>query len=108
MTTTPNTYKTIKQGATFYEVIPAEVATTLGIANLVGVEIASSIVTNDAVEHHLTVEIPDPAVPSFILSTQTPGWKIGDANWDIKFTLPGGRIIYSNTVLVQITRRYTT
>lgn len=103
-----NSYKTLKQGSTFYEVIPPTVAQALGITSLVGVEVASSIVTNDAVEHHLDVEIPDPAIPGFILSTQTPGWKIGDANWDIKFTLPGGRIIYSNTVLVQIVRRYTT
>jgi len=107
MTISPNAFKSIKQGATFIEVIPPTVASGLGLTDLVGVVVESSIVTLDAAEHSLAVVIPDPTGLGFTLSSQTEGWKLGDAHWDIKFTLPSGRIIYSNTILIQIIKHYT-
>jgi len=107
MTTSPYSQRVIKQGSTFTEDVPASIAQSLGLTDLVGVTVASSIVTNDAVEHHLVVTIPDTSVLTFNISSATAGWKIGDANWDIKFTLLSGRVIYTDTIPVKIIKHFT-
>jgi hypothetical protein len=107
MTTSPYSPLVIKQGSTFEQTIPATLAQSLGFTNLVGIAVASSIVTGDAVEHHLVVTVPDPAQLAFSLRASTVGWKIGDANWDIKFTRLDGRVTYSPTTPVKITKHFT-
>jgi hypothetical protein len=107
MTTSPYSQLVIKQGSTFEQNIPSTVAQALGFTNLVGVTIASSVVTNDAVEHYLEVSIPDDSQLTFHLQASSSGWKIGDANWDIKFTRADGRVYYSDTVPVKITKHFT-
>lgn len=98
----------MKQGSTFEQVIPPTLAQALGFTDLVGVTIASSVVTNDAVEHHLDVEVADESQLTFTLRGSSAGWKIGDANWDIKFTRNDGRVAYSDTFPVKVTKHYTT
>jgi hypothetical protein len=105
--TSPYSTKVIKQGATFQETIPASLAQGLGLSNLIGVSVASSVVTVDGIEHHLTVAIPDPSALTFNLSSETIRWKLGDANWDIKFTLQSGKVLYSPTVPVRVAKHYT-
>lgn len=99
--------KNIKQGATFEEVIPTSVPIALGMDDLVGVEVQSSVVTCDAVERHLIVDIPDANSPTFTLTGDTSLWKVGDANWDIKFILPSGKVIYTETYPVKVLKHYT-
>ncbi len=108
MTTSPYSTLSIKQGSTFEKSIPATVAQDLGFTDLVGVTVTSSIVTVDSMEHKLTVVIPDATQLTFNVSANTTGWKVGEANWDIKFTRPDGRVAYSPTVPVRIAKRFTT
>ena len=108
MTTSPYSQLVIKQGSTFEQTIPATIALGLGFTDLVDVTIASSVVTNDAVEHHLVVTVPDDSQLTFHVQASSAGWKIGDANWDIKFTRADGRVSYSDTVPVKITKHFTT
>lgn len=107
MTTSPYSTLTIKQGSTFEQTIPASVAQALGFTDLVGVTVASSIVTIDSMEHHLTVVVPDDTQLTFNISGSTTGWKVGEANWDIKFTRLDGRVAYSPTVPVRIAKHFT-
>lgn len=107
MTTSPYSQIVIKQGSTFEQTLPASLAQSLGFTDLVGVAIASSIVTNDAVEHHLVVTIPDDTQLAFHVQASSDKWKIGDANWDIKFTRLDGRVTYSDTIPVKITKHFT-
>ncbi len=107
MTTSPYSQLVIKQGSTFEQTIPATLAQSLGFTDLVGITIASSIVTNDSVEHHLVVTVPDATQLTFSLQASTVGWKVGDANWDIKFTRLDGRVTYSPTTPVKITKHFT-
>ena len=108
MTTSPYSQIVIKQGSTFERTMPASFAQALGFTDLIDVTIASSIVTNDSMEHNLVVTVPDPTQLTFHLRASADKWKIGDANWDVKFTRLDGRITYSETIPVKVTKHFTT
>ena len=94
-----------KRGASFK---PTMTLPTKGsLTNLVGVTIASSVVTVDGREHKCDVIIPDPTGRRFTLHIDdTAKWPVGDANWDICFYL-NGVYVYTETILVHIMKSAT-
>lgn len=76
--------------------------TTGTFTNLVGVSIASSVVTVDGREHQATVTIPDPTGREFtVFIDDTAKWPVGDAIWDVCFYL-NGVYVYTETIIVHV------
>jgi hypothetical protein len=76
--------------------------TTGTFTNLVGVSIASSVVTVDGREHRATVTIPDPTGREFtVFIDDTAKWPVGDAIWDVCFYL-NGVYVYTETIIVHV------
>jgi hypothetical protein len=105
MTPKPQTAKRFKRGATFKPTCTLPLKGSL--TSLVGVTIASAVVTTDGKVHSCTVSIPDVDGRKFVLQiTDTSKWPVGDAIWDIKFTL-NGVVVYTETILLHIVKSAT-
>lgn len=89
-----------KRGGTFNPTLTLPATGTF--TNLIGVSIASSVVTVDGKAHNATITIPDPTGRDFVVRIDdTERWPVGDAIWDVCFYL-NGVYAYTETILVHV------
>ena len=96
---------TFKRGTTFAATVTYTPAAG-GPANLLTTTVASNIVDSEGTAYPLTITMAVDGL-SFVASlTDTTGWSLGNARWDVKFTY-GGVVFYSETMRLSVIDQVT-
>lgn len=100
-----STSVTFKRGTTFAGTV-TYTPQTGGPANLLTTTVTSDIIDSDAVRYPCTITMAGDGL-SFVASvSDTTGWTLGNARWDIKFTY-GTTVFYSETMRLNVIDQVT-